>query len=199
MELVHRSDAVSISRIVAGPLDTNILIVEDASSGSAIVVDAADDADAIEEAVSGLDVRAIVTTHGHWDHHQAAPELAERLGVPILMHSADRAITDLEAHPLEPGLFTLGDAGITVVHTPGHTPGSVCLLLDAVAITGDTLFPGGPGATRFPHSDFDRIIDSIRSALFTLPDDTLVIPGHGATTTVGTERPHLQDWIDRRW
>lgn len=201
MERVRTPDTASftIDRLVAGPLETNVLILRDVPTGATVIVDAADDAGLLEEAVADLDVRAILTTHGHWDHHQAAPELADRLDVPVLMHRDDRAITDLEALPLEPGSFALGDTRIAVVHTPGHTPGSVSLLLEGIAITGDTLFPGGPGATRFPYSDFDRIIESIRAELFTLPDDTTVIPGHGATTTVGNERPHLQDWIDRRW
>lgn len=118
----------------------------------------------------------------------------------MLLHPADHDIAELSiARPLEATRMQVGSTSIEIVHTPGHTPGSVCLLLDGAAISGDTLFPGGPGATRFPYSDFDEIIRSITEHLFTLPDATLVIPGHGALTTVGTERPQLQDWIDRRW
>jgi glyoxylase-like metal-dependent hydrolase (beta-lactamase superfamily II) len=86
-----------------------------------------------------------------------------------------------------------------ILHTPGHTPGSICIALEGVVITGDTLFPGGPGATRFDHSSFDTIIESISTKLFTLPDNTVVLPGHGDATTIGTERPQLLTWIDRGW
>ena len=197
--LVHRGPGFEVYGLVVGPLDNNVLVIRDLDTDHAIIVDAADDAEAIADAVDGLHVGAIMTTHGHWDHHQAAPALSASLGVPLLLHPDDAAITDLAADPLTPGRHVVGSTVATVVHTPGHTPGSVCILLDGVALTGDTLFPGGPGATRFDHSDFDRIIASIRTELFSLPDETTVIPGHGASTTVGAERPQLQDWIDRRW
>lgn len=199
-EIVHRSATSTIRRLVTGPLDNNVLVVADTATEKAIVVDAAADPEAIVEATAGLDVTAIVTTHGHWDHHQAASDVADALDVPVLLHPADHDIAELSiARPLEATRMQVGSTSIEIVHTPGHTPGSVCLLLDGAAISGDTLFPGGPGATRFPYSDFDEIIRSITEHLFTLPDATLVIPGHGALTTVGTERPQLQDWIDRRW
>jgi glyoxylase-like metal-dependent hydrolase (beta-lactamase superfamily II) len=86
-----------------------------------------------------------------------------------------------------------------ILHTPGHTPGSVCVLLEGVVLTGDTLFPGGPGATHFSHGSFPTIIGSIEEHLFTLPDDTIVFPGHGEGTTIGAERPQLPDWIERGW
>ena len=197
--VLHRGPGFEILGLVTGPLDNNVLVVHDLDSGDAVIVDAADDAGAIERAVTDLHVDAILTTHGHWDHHQAAPAVAAALGVRVQLHPDDAGISDLVADPLVPGERLVGSTDFTVVHTPGHTPGSVCILLDGVALTGDTLFPGGPGATRFEHSDFDRIIHSIRSELFSLPDDTVVIPGHGASTTIGTERPQLQDWIDRRW
>ena len=199
-DIVHRGATSTISRLVAGPLDNNVLIVADTATNEAIVVDAAADPEAILAATEGLEVTAIVTTHGHWDHHQAAPEVADALGVPVLLHPADDDIAGLSvAVPLRAGHLQVGSTSIEIVHTPGHTPGSVSLRFDGAAITGDTLFPGGPGATRFPYSDFDEIIRSITDHLFTLPDATPVIPGHGAITTIGTERPQLQDWIHRRW
>lgn len=188
-----------IDRLVVGPLDNNVYLVTDREASSTLIVDAADEAQRIIEALGDRRATAIVTTHGHADHHQAAPEVSGTLGIPVLLHPADGAIADLAAEPLESGDLTVGSTTLRVVHTPGHTPGSACLVGDGVALTGDTLFPGGPGATRFTYSDFDQIIESIRTQLFTLPDATVVLPGHGAATTVGRERPQLQDWINRRW
>lgn len=198
-ELAFRGRGFDVRRLVTGPLDNNVLIVFDTSSREALIVDAADDAPVILESVGDLEVRAIVTTHGHWDHFQAAPAVSTALAIPVYLHPEDAAISDLDAVPLTTGPATLGATSYEVAHTPGHTPGSVCLTFDGVTITGDTLFPGGPGATGFPYGSFDRIIESITDELFTLPDDTVVLPGHGAATTIGTERPQLHDWIDRGW
>ena len=100
---------------------------------------------------------------------------------------------------IETGTLPIGRTEAMVLHTPGHTPGSVCLSLPGVVFTGDTLFPGGPGATRFDHSSFATIIESLETELFSLPDETIVFPGHGASTTIGTERPQLASWIERGW
>jgi glyoxylase-like metal-dependent hydrolase (beta-lactamase superfamily II) len=98
-------------------------------------------------------------------------------------------------------VIEVGDLRLRAIHTPGHTPGSTSFLLDGepLLLTGDTLFPGGPGNTRFEGASFDQIIESIDQRLFTLPPDLLVLPGHGLDTTLGTERPHLQEWVDRGW
>ena len=93
----------------------------------------------------------------------------------------------------------MGDGALRVIHTPGHTPGSVCFYAEDTLIAGDTLFPGGPGATRGDPEKFAQIIASVRDKLFALPDETAVRPGHGRDTTIGAERPHLQEWIDRGW
>lgn len=199
-ERAFTGDGFTVTRLVAGPLDNNVYIVHDEASGKALVVDAASEPAAIVDAVTGMDVVGIATTHGHADHHGAAPEVAAELDVEIMLHPDDRDIAGLpHTLPYPEPEMQVGDTPIRVVHTPGHTPGSICMVLDGVALTGDTLFPGGPGATRFPYSDFDRIIESIERELFSLPPDTVVLPGHGAATTVGTELPQLQDWIDRRW
>ena len=98
-------------------------------------------------------------------------------------------------------VVVVGRLRLRTIHTPGHTPGSMCFLVEGspVLFSGDTLFPGGPGNTTFPGGDFPTIIESVTSRLFTLPSETRVLPGHGAPTTIGTERPHLQEWIDRGW
>ncbi|MFC9913370.1 MBL fold metallo-hydrolase [Streptomyces sp. NPDC059862] len=185
-------------------VDNNVWIVGDDTE--AIVIDAAHDADAIAQAVGGRTVRAIVCTHAHNDHIDAAPELAARTGAPILLHPDDLPLWK-QTHPdkapdaeLADGQ-TLAVAGIelTVLHTPGHAPGAVCLHAPALTalFSGDTLFAGGPGATGRSYSHFPTIIDSIRDRLLTLPGDTVVRTGHGETTTVAAEAPHLQEWIDR--
>jgi glyoxylase-like metal-dependent hydrolase (beta-lactamase superfamily II) len=182
-------------------VDNNVWIIGD--DREVIVVDAAHDAGAIAEAVGGRTLTAIVCTHAHID---AAPELAARTGAPILLHPDDLPLWK-QTHPdrmpdgeLADGrLLTVAGVELTVLHTPGHAPGAVCLYAPALSalFSGDTLFAGGPGATGRSYSDFPTIVDSIRGRLLTLPGDTVVHTGHGETTTVGAEAPHLQEWIDR--
>jgi glyoxylase-like metal-dependent hydrolase (beta-lactamase superfamily II) len=185
-------------------VDNNVWIVGDDTE--AVVIDAAHDADAIAEALGGRTLRAIVCTHAHNDHIDAAPGLAARTGAPILLHPDDLPLWK-QTHPdrAPDGELTDGQvlavAGVelTVLHTPGHAPGAVCLYAPGLTalFSGDTLFAGGPGATGRSYSDFPTIVDSIRDRLLTLPGDTVVHTGHGDTTTVGAEAPHLQEWIDR--
>jgi glyoxylase-like metal-dependent hydrolase (beta-lactamase superfamily II) len=198
-EVVHRGRGFVVERLVVGPLDTNVYLVVDTTSTTALLVDAADDAEAILAFVGDRRVAAIATTHGHWDHHQAIRAVSDELDAPFLLHREDVAIADKvpDAH-LEAGSLAVGGLTATVLHTPGHTPGSVCIALPGAVLTGDTLFPGGPGATRFPYGSFPAIIASV-TELLEMPDDTLVLPGHGGATTMGTERPHLPEWIERGW
>lgn len=190
----------SIRTIVTGPLDNNVYLIHDDASGSALVIDAADDPASIVAMASGATVLAIATTHGHADHLGAAEDVARTLGVPILLHEADLSLSGLaDVHTLEPGLMPVGTTAVDIVHTPGHTPGSVCLRLEDHVLTGDTLFPGGPGATRFPYSSFPQIIESVETHLLSLDDGTIILPGHGDPTTVALERPKLPEWITRGW
>jgi glyoxylase-like metal-dependent hydrolase (beta-lactamase superfamily II) len=185
-------------------VDNNVWLVGD--DAECVVIDAAHDPDAIEAAVGTRRVLAIICTHGHNDHVNAAPALAARVGAPILLHPADRVLWDM-THPdrapdgdLSDGqAITVGGGHLRVLHTPGHAPGACCLLapdLGAV-FSGDTLFAGGPGATGRSYSDFDTIIESIKTRLLALPPETAVHTGHGQSTTIGAEAPHLQEWIDR--
>ncbi|MFJ7999548.1 MBL fold metallo-hydrolase [Streptomyces sp. NPDC096310] len=185
-------------------VDNNVWIVGDDSE--AIVIDAAHDAIAIEAALNGRTLRAIVCTHAHNDHIDAAPALAAATGAPVLLHPDDLPLWKL-THPdrLPDGELTDGatiavaGTALTVLHTPGHAPGAVCLYAPeaATVFTGDTLFQGGPGATGRSFSHFPTIIDSIRDRLLTLPPETVVRTGHGDPTTIGDEAPHLSEWIRR--
>ena len=198
--LAFDGSGFTVSRIVVGQLDNNAYLIQDSTTGNTLLVDAPDDAPSLIDFVGKTRLLGVFTTHGHWDHHQAIPELTHALGVPFMLHPLDRDIAEKVIDvDIVPGTLTIGNTVATVLHTPGHTPGSVCLSLDGVVLTGDTLFPGGPGATRFDHSSFTTIIESIENQLFVLPDDTMVLPGHGDPTTMGTERPRLASWIDRGW
>ena len=198
--MAHRGPGYTIHSIVVGPLENNVYLVVDDETEASFIVDAAAEPEAVLGLVGDSDVQAVVTTHGHWDHHQAIPEVTDTLDIPFLLHADDEAIADKTPDwYLEAGELTIGETTVLVAHTPGHTPGSICLVFEGAVITGDTLFPGGPGATRFEYSSFPMIIESILDELFVLPDDTVVLPGHGAPTTIGSERPQLPEWVERGW
>jgi glyoxylase-like metal-dependent hydrolase (beta-lactamase superfamily II) len=184
-------------------VDNNVWLI--GTGDEVIVVDAAHDAAAITAAVGGREVTAIICTHGHNDHVNVATELGEALYAPVLLHPGD-AMLWRDVHADRPFMALddtqrIGFAGthVNVIHTPGHSPGSVCLYLpEADALfSGDTLFEGGPGATGRSFSDFPTIIGSIREKVLTLPARTRVYTGHGQSTSVGHEAPHLEEWIAR--
>jgi len=185
-------------------VDNNVWLVGDARE--VVVIDAAHDAHAITDRVGERTVKAIVCTHAHNDHINAAGELAELTGAPIRLHPADQALWDqvygqaVPYRPLADGeKIEVGGIALEVLHTPGHAPGAVCLHAPdlGVLFSGDTLFKGGPGATGRSFSSFDTIIDSITRRLLTLPGETVVHTGHGDSTSIGAEAPHLEEWIAR--
>lgn len=175
-------------------VDNNIWVVGDDSE--VIVIDAPHDVDAIMAVVGERTVRAIVCTHAHDDHVRVAPALRERVVAPILLHPDDKPLWELthtdhlwDVDLVDGQQIEVGGTTVHVIHTPGHAPGAVCLYapdLGAV-FTGDTLFQGGPGATGRSFSDADVIVDSIRSKLFALPEDTIVHTGHGDSTSIAAE------------
>ena len=185
-------------------VDNNIWIV--GNDEECLVIDAAHEAGPIIEGIGDRTLVAIVCTHGHNDHINAAAELAAATGAPVALHPADRMLWDTVYPDRAPDLaiddgarFEAGGVLLAAIHTPGHSPGGVSLL-DAANVrvfAGDTLFKGGPGATGRSNSDFPTIIESIRTRLLTLPGETVVHTGHGDSTTIGEEAPHLEEWIAR--
>ncbi|MEU5415046.1 MBL fold metallo-hydrolase [Streptomyces clavifer] len=185
-------------------VDNNVWIVGDDTE--AVVIDAAHDAAAIEAALGGRTLRAIICTHAHNDHIDAAPALADATGAPILLHADDLPLWK-QTHPhrtpdaelVDGQVLEIAGTRLEVLHTPGHAPGAVCLYAPELAtvFSGDTLFQGGPGATGRSFSHFPTIVDSIRDRLLALPAETTVRTGHGDSTTIGAEAPHLDEWIAR--
>jgi len=185
-------------------VDNNIWVVGD--DAEVVVIDAAHDHRPIAEAVGGRRTVAVVATHGHNDHINAAVALAGALDAPVWLHPDDRMLWDVvypdrpPDGPLADGMtVTAGGTTLAVMHTPGHSPGGCCLYDEAegVVFSGDTLFNGGPGATGRSFSDFPTIIESIRNRLLVLPGSTRVLTGHGDETTIGAEAPHLPEWVRR--
>jgi len=198
--LTHWSNGgVDVTKICVGPLENNAYLLVCRATGATVIVDAADEPATLLDALDGRPLVAVLTTHGHWDHVQAAAAVSQATGAPVLISPADLDLAAVPgAVPLVGGTVTFGEASLRVLVTPGHTPGSTCFALEGAVLAGDTLFPGGPGAT----SDADRfaeILHSIETSLFTLDGGTLVFPGHGLDTTIGTERPHLEEWRARGW
>ena len=186
-------------------VENNIWLVGD--DEEVVVIDAAHDAGPIIEGIDERRVVAIICTHGHNDHINAALDVHGFVGqVPVCLHDDDRMLWNQiytargPDMPLRDGqTFDVAGTRLEVLHTPGHSPGGVCLRLasEGVVFSGDTLFKGGPGATGRSFSDFPTIIESIRTKLLTLPPETVVHTGHGDSTTIGEEAPHLEEWIAR--
>lgn len=201
--IVDYEDAsVEVHRLVVGPVDNNVYIVRDRSTGQSVLIDAANEHDKLLELCQALNVRQVVETHGHWDHIQAV-EAVRNAGIDVAVTSADAGMLPSYDQLLEDrSIVQVGNLRLATIATPGHTPGSMCFAVEGTPLlfTGDTLFPGGPGNTSFEHSDFATIITSIEDRLFAPFDaGTLVLPGHGAGTTIGAESPHLDEWVDRGW
>jgi glyoxylase-like metal-dependent hydrolase (beta-lactamase superfamily II) len=197
----YEATDVRIDKYVVGPFENNVFVVRDRGSGEALIIDAANEHDLLLEVSRATGVRRVLTTHGHWDHIQAVTALRDA-GIEVGVAGADAEMLPSYDFTIpDDDVLTVGALRLHAIHTPGHTPGSTCFLLEGhpVLFSGDTLFPGGPGTTKFENASFDTIITSIDRRLFTLDPETLVFPGHGLDTTIGTERPHLDEWIARGW
>jgi glyoxylase-like metal-dependent hydrolase (beta-lactamase superfamily II) len=202
LEQIWNDSAAEVHQIVVGPMDNNVYVLRCRRTGDAMLIDAANEHEALLDICRTLGVRSVVETHGHWDHIQAVPAVRDA-GISVAVTSADASM--LPSYDLildDEETLSVGDLRVRTLATPGHTPGSICFAVEGTNLlfTGDTLFPGGPGATSFEGGDFAAIIESIDRRIFARFDaETLVLPGHGTSTMVGTEAPHLQEWVDRGW
>ena len=197
----YETTDVRIDKLIVGPFENNVFIVRDKNSGAAVLIDAANEHELLLEVCRSTGVRRVLTTHGHWDHIQAVTAVRDA-GIEVGIADADAAMLPSYDFTIpDDDVLTVGGLRLRAIHTPGHTLGSTCFQLEGhpVVFSGDTLFPGGAGTTSTKGASFEEIIASIDRRLFTLPADTLVLPGHGLDTTVGTERPNLDTWIERGW
>jgi glyoxylase-like metal-dependent hydrolase (beta-lactamase superfamily II) len=192
---------VRIDKLVVGPFENNVFILRSKGTGEAVLLDAANEHELLLDVSRATGVRRVLTTHGHWDHIQAVEAMRDA-GIDVGISADDAEMLPAYDFTIpDDETIAVGDLRLHTIHTPGHTPGSTCFVLEGhpVVFSGDTLFPGGPGNTSTPQGDFDTIIESIDRRLLPLPAEMLVLPGHGLDTTIGDERPHLQEWIDRGW
>ena len=196
---------LTVTKLAVGDMNNNAYLLRDAS-GEGLLIDAAAEPDRLIELIGDTPVAKIVTTHQHGDHWQALAAVKAATGAITVAHPADAPGIPVETDELveDGGTVAFGDTSLSVIHLVGHTPGSIALVIDADGeaphiFTGDCLFPGGPGRTTQP-KDFNSLMTGLENEVFgRLPDATWVYPGHGADTTLGAERPHLEEWRERGW
>jgi glyoxylase-like metal-dependent hydrolase (beta-lactamase superfamily II) len=204
MTTLHWANAdLEVHKLVVGPYDNNVFVIRCRDTGDSVLIDAANEHEQLLELCRRLDVRRVLETHGHWDHIQAVPALREA-GYEVAVTSADAPMLKDVGYDVfldDADVIEVGNLRLHAIHNPGHTPGSISFQVEGTPLlfTGDTLFPGGPGNTKSDGGNFDTIIESIDNRLFTFPANTVVLPGHGVDTTIGAERPHLQEWVERGW
>lgn len=198
MTTVVNDDRIQIEKLELGPYGTNAYILICSQTGESVVVDVPGEASKILELLKGTTPRYILITHNHMDHTGALAELKAALDIPVAAHADDAGRLPISAdQSLNDGdVISLGDLKVSVLHTPGHTPGSLCFLTGNYLIAGDTLFPDGPGKTGSP-ADFKRIVESLRTKIFVLPDGIQIFPGHGDSAVLGKERQAFEAFSAR--
>lgn len=198
MTIVAKDGIVQIERLELGTFGTNAYIVVCQLTKDSVLVDAPGEAPKVMERLRGTNPRYILITHDHWDHLGALSQLKSELKVPIAAHPADSAnlpsVTEILLN--DGDVVTFGNVKLGVLHTPGHTPGSICFLTGNYLLSGDTIFPGGPGKTSSP-SAFEQIVESITNKIFVLPGDTQIFPGHGDSTLLEREKQQFEAFSSR--
>lgn len=189
MTIVVKDENIRIERFETQPFGTNAYIIACPETGESVLVDAPGDASVIMDALQGTNPTCILITHGHLDHIGALAELKETLKISVAAHQSDSGRLPLTPEMLlrDDDIIAFGKLAISVLHTPGHTPGSLCFLINSHLFSGDTIFPGGPGRTNTPE-DFGQILGSLTQKIFILPDDVCVYPGHGESTVLKKEK-----------
>jgi glyoxylase-like metal-dependent hydrolase (beta-lactamase superfamily II) len=203
----HELAQLMITKVAVGPMDNNAYLLRCRQTDEQLLIDAANDAHTLLTLIGNGGISRVVTTHRHGDHWQALGEVVAATGATTVAGRYDAEGIDVPTDELvdDGDTISLGPVGLRVIHLTGHTPGSIALLYDDPKgaphlFTGDSLFPGGVGNTRGDAKNFESLINDVESKLFDqLPDETWVYPGHGADTTLGTERPHLPEWRARGW
>jgi glyoxylase-like metal-dependent hydrolase (beta-lactamase superfamily II) len=204
---VRELPGLTISKVAVSDMANNAYLLRSTATGEALLIDAAAEPETLRALIGDADLRTVVTTHGHWDHHRALPDVVAATGAVTVAHPADAADLPVPVQwPVEHGdTVTVGDQTLEVVHLRGHTPGSIALVwrgpgdAGVHVFTGDSLFPGGPGRTTNP-TDFNSLMDDLEERIFDCFDDsTWFYPGHGKDSTIGTERPHIGEWYERGW
>jgi len=202
VELVWSDARAEVHRFVVGPIENNVYVVRCKRTGEATLLDAANEHDRLLRVAKSLGVTSVLETHGHWDHIGAVEQVRDA-GIDVWVRTEDSGMLPSYDHLLDDDVVhQVGDLRLRTLHTPGHTPGSICFALEETPMlfTGDTLFPGGPGNTNHNAEDFATIITSIDDRIFSVfADDVTIWPGHGGESTIGAERPHLDDWVERGW
>lgn len=198
IEMIDCTNDTEIYRLETEPFGTNTYIISCCDSRKAVLIDAPGGADLIAEKFKDTEIQFILMTHGHGDHTVALEELHKTVQAPLAVHEGDASMLPIKAdHLLKDGdLFQCGSDNMEVIHVPGHTPGSLCFKIGKYLISGDTLFPGGPGKTG-SQKDFKTILASIKDKLLALPDETVVLPGHGNPTTIGEERKQIEEFMNK--
>jgi glyoxylase-like metal-dependent hydrolase (beta-lactamase superfamily II) len=204
--------SLEITKLAVDPeMHNNCYLLRCTDTGEQVLIDAADEPERLLELIGGAGLTTVVTTHQHWDHHRGLSAVVEATGAAVVAGAPDAAsITEQTGVPVDRTVedgdsVAVGTCTLRVIRVTGHTPGSICLVYDDPSghphlFTGDSLFPGGVGNTQGDAERFTRLIDDVSSKLFgTLPDDTWFYPGHGNDSTLGAERPHVDEWRQRGW
>jgi glyoxylase-like metal-dependent hydrolase (beta-lactamase superfamily II) len=196
---------LTITKVAVGPFDNNCYFLTDRATGAVVLIDAANEPERLLSLVGSQGLDRVITTHRHADHWQALAPVVEATGAPVVAHPLDAPAlpVPVASQVTDGDTVPVGSGQLTVIHLVGHTPGSIALLYQSTQgrhlFTGDCLFPGGVGRTTRP-DEFESLYRGVVEKLFDrLPDDTWVYPGHGADTTLGAERPHLEEWRERGW